>query len=92
MEMPQCSRFPVSFEAVFEAVPYPGVFSVFALWGTSFYTQGLVLPSTGASHLGHLLPLPPVLMDVLDKGVSSASHGTHPTVSTGIFGAFFHHS
>lgn len=37
---------------------------------------------------GHLLPLPPVLMDVLDKGVSSASHGIHPTASMGIFGAF----
>lgn len=52
MELPQCSWFPVGFAAVFEAVPYPGVFSVFALWGTSLYTQGLVLPSTGAPHLG----------------------------------------
>lgn len=91
--------FSRGFEAGFEAVPHPGDFSVFALWGTSLSTQGLVLPSTGAPQLatragphlggqGHLPPLPAVLTGVL----SSASRGIDPAVSAGIFGAFFHRS
>lgn len=43
--------FSCGFEAGFEAVPHPGEFSVFALWGSSLSTQGLVLPSTGAPQL-----------------------------------------
>lgn len=82
MAMPQCSRFPVVLKQFLKQFPtlwLTGEFSVFVLWGTSLDTQGLVLPSTGAPHLatravphlggqGHLLPLPPALTDVLDKG------------------------
>lgn len=108
MEMPQCCCFPVVLKQFLKQFPtlwLPGEFSVFVLWGTSLDTQGLVLPSTGAPHLvtravphlgetqGNLLPLPPALTDVLDKGPElSLSWNPSDCLKKGIFGAFSHHS
>lgn len=101
--------FPCGFEAVFEGVFellwLTGEFRVFVLWGTSLHTQGLGpakhrCPSPG--HQSSATPggdrgtsFPSHLRSGMRwaRGLSSASHGIHPTPSPrGFWGAFFHHS